>query len=120
MPFSTTNKAAYQQLTTSTWPEQINDEVTRITIDCDECSTYWQNKKQSKNTATIICDILNHSEENFVIEIKPISWSCPVPIFFQKWISKSNPDPKKSQVSCKMSNPDPVHAHLCCLGLPGL
>jgi len=24
------------------------------------------------------------------------------------------PDPKKSQVSCRISNPDPVHAHLCC------
>jgi len=27
------------QLATSTWPEKINDKVTRITIDCDECST---------------------------------------------------------------------------------
>ena len=36
-----------------------------------------------KNTATIICDILNHSEENFVIEIKQISWYCPDPIFFK-------------------------------------
>jgi len=71
-----------------------------------ECSTYWQYKNHSKeNTDTIICDILNHSQENFVIEIKPITWSN----FFQKWISKSNPDPKKSQVSCMISNP--VHAH---------
>jgi len=38
-----------------------------------------------------------------------LSWSN----FFQKWISKSNPDPKKSQVSCRISNPDPGHAHLC-------
>jgi len=34
-----------------------------------------------------------------------LSWSN----LFQKWIS--NPDPKKSQVSCRISNPDPVHAH---------
>jgi len=31
----------------------------------------------------IICDILNHSQRNFVIEIKQISWSCPDPIFFK-------------------------------------
>jgi len=30
-------------LTTSTSPENIYDEVTWIIIDCDECSTYWQN-----------------------------------------------------------------------------
>ena len=34
-------------------------------------------------SATIICDILNHSQKNFVIEIKPISWFCPDPIFFK-------------------------------------
>jgi len=27
---------------------------------------------------------LNHSQGNFVIAIKRISWSCPDPIFFQK------------------------------------
>jgi len=49
-----------------------------------ECRTYWQYKKHSKeNSAAIICDILNHSQENFVIEIKPISWFCPDPIFFK-------------------------------------
>ena len=64
--------------------------VTRITIDCDECSTYWQYKNHRKeNTATIICDILKHCQENFVIEIKPISWSCPDPIFFKN--EYSNP-----------------------------
>jgi len=31
----------------------------------------------------MICDILNHSQKNFVIEIKPISWSCPDRIFFK-------------------------------------
>jgi len=42
------------------------------------------------NNYTIVCDILNHSQENFIIEIKQISWSnC-----FQQLISKSNPDPK--------------------------
>ena len=30
-------------------------------------------KNNKENTATIICDILNHSQENFIIEIKPIS-----------------------------------------------
>ena len=63
-----------------------------------------------ENTATIICDILNHPKENFIIEIKPISWSCPDLIFFKN--EYPNPDPKKSQVSCSISNPDPVHAHL--------
>jgi len=51
----------------------------------------------------------NHSQVNFVIEIKQIFWSWSN--FFQKSISKSNPDPKISQVSCRISNP--VHAHLC-------
>jgi len=58
-------------------------------------------------TATIICGILNHSvcekfryrnQTNILIQ------------FFSKIIS--NPDPKKSQVSCRITNPDPVHAHL--------
>jgi len=40
---------------------------------------------------TIICDILNYSQ-NFVIEIKEISWSSPDPIFFK--IKYSNPYPK--------------------------
>ena len=53
-----------------------------ITIDCDECNTYWQYKNHSKeNTATIISDILNHSQENSVIDIKQIS--CPDPNFFK-------------------------------------
>jgi len=39
-------------------------------------------KSHSKeNSSTIICDILNQSQENFVTEIKQISWSCPDPIF---------------------------------------
>jgi len=39
-------------------------------------------KNHSKeNTTTIICDILNNSPGNFVIEIKQISWSCPDPFF---------------------------------------
>ena len=28
-------------------------------------------------------------------------------------MSKSNPEQKKSHVSCRICNPDPVHAHLC-------
>ena len=54
----------------------------------------YKNHNSKENNSTIICNILNHSQENFVIEIKQISWSCPDPIFFQKQISKSNPDPK--------------------------
>ena len=42
--------ALKDQLTTSTWPEKINNEVTRITIDCDECSTYWQYENTAKKT----------------------------------------------------------------------
>ena len=37
-----------------------------------------------ENTTTIIDDILNHSQGNFVIEIKQISWSCSDPIFLKK------------------------------------
>ena len=39
-----------------------------------------------KNTVTdaVIYDILNHSQENFIIEMKPMSWSSPDPIFFSK------------------------------------
>ena len=49
---------------------KIYDKVARIIIDCDECSTYWQNnfdflceyKNYSKeSTTTIICDIVGHS-----------------------------------------------------------
>jgi len=47
MPLSTTKQscipAIYEQLTTSTSPENVYDEVTRIIINCDECSTYLQN-----------------------------------------------------------------------------
>jgi len=45
---------------------------------------FYEYKNHSKeNNTNIICDILNHSQENFVIEIKHISWSCPDPIFFK-------------------------------------
>jgi len=40
----------------------MNYKATRIITGCDECSTNWQYKNHSKeNTATIICDIMNHS-----------------------------------------------------------
>jgi len=38
-----------------------------------------------------------------------------IQFYSKKEIYKSDPDPKKSQVSCRISNPDPVHAHLCYL-----
>ena len=76
----------------------------------------------------IFCEYKNHSKENnstillWHLEslsgkfryrnqtnVLILSWSD----FFQKWISKSNPDPKKLQASCRISNLDPVHAHLC-------
>ena len=72
-----------EQHTPSTWSEKINDEVTRITIDVMSAAHTDKIKNIAKNTATIICGILNHSEESFVMEIKPISWSCPDPIFFK-------------------------------------
>ena len=34
-----------------------------------------------ENATTIICDVLNHSQGNLVIEIKQISCSRPDPIF---------------------------------------
>jgi len=82
----------------------------RITIDCDECSTYWQYKAIAKKT-------LPPSFVTSWITLRKISlWKSnqyPDPIFFKNWIFKSNPDPKKSQVSDRISNLDPVHAHLC-------
>jgi len=46
MPLRTTKQssipAIQEQLTISTSAENICDEVTRIIIDCDECSTHWQ------------------------------------------------------------------------------
>jgi len=42
-----------------------------------------KNHNCKENNSTIICDILNHSQENFVIETKQISRSCPDPIFFK-------------------------------------
>jgi len=42
-----------------------------------------------ENNSTIICHILKHSQESFVIEIKQISSSCPDPIFFKN----KYPDP---------------------------
>jgi len=71
--------------------------------------SFCEYKNHSKeNTATIICEILNHSLGNFVIEIKKIS-SCfsKISIQIQSWS-------EKSQVSCRTSNPDPVHARLWC------
>jgi len=72
------------------------NKITRIIVDCDECSTNWQkdfdivvNITHSKeNTTTIICDILNHSQGNVVVESQHrnptsylfLSWSN----FFQK------------------------------------
>jgi len=41
----------------------------------------YKNHNSKENNSTIICDILNHSQENFVIEIKQIS--CPDSIFFK-------------------------------------
>jgi len=32
----------------------------------------YKNHNSKENNSTIICDILNHSQENFVIEIKQI------------------------------------------------
>ena len=47
-------------------------------------SEYKNHNKE--NNSTIICDILNHSQENFVTEIKQISWSCPDTTFFKNHI----------------------------------
>jgi len=45
---------------------------------------FCEYKNHSKeDSSTTICDILKHSQENFVIEIKQISWSCPDPIVFK-------------------------------------
>jgi len=57
--------------------------VNIITIKIIRKQHFFKYKKSSENHSTIICDILNHSQENFVVEIKQISLSCPDPIFFK-------------------------------------
>jgi len=49
-----------------------------------------------ENTSTLICDILNHSQGNFVVESN--KYPDPVLIeFFSKISTKSNPDPVHAQ-----------------------
>jgi len=95
------HKAAYQQYKSSllfpVHQKNIYDKVTRIIIDCDVCSTFWQSfsffvtiRKHYQH----LCNILNHSPGNFIIEIKQISWSCPDAFFpkiniqIQSWSEK--------------------------------
>jgi len=69
-------------------------------------------KNHSKeNTATTICDILNHSQENFVIEIKSRSGSN----FFRKSISKSSLIRRnhKYPAGYPIMNLSMLAAHLC-------
>ena len=62
---------------------------------------FCEYKNHSKeNNSTSVSDILNHSQENFFIEIKRISWSGPDPIFFKNKYPKPILIQKKSQVSC--------------------
>jgi len=95
MPLSTTNKAAYQHYKSSLQQYfhvagKNYDKETWITTDCDECSTCWQNnidffvnmKTIAKKTLSLSF-VTHHSQGNFVIEIRQISWSCPDPIFFK-------------------------------------
>ena len=65
-----------------------------------------------QNNSTIICDILNQPQENFVIEIKQIS-SHPVLIqFFSKINIRIKSWSKKIAIILQESNPDPAHAYL--------
>jgi len=52
------------------------DKIILIVCEC-------KNHNSEENNSTIICDIMNHSQENCVIETKQISRSCPDPIFFK-------------------------------------
>jgi len=89
MPFSTTNKAVYQQFKSSLLLLPGRKKLTINNTNYHwlwwvQHILYWQYKNHTKeNTAIIICDSLNHSQENFVIEIKQISSSCPDPVFFK-------------------------------------
>ena len=66
---------------------------------------FCEYKNHSKeNNSTIICDILHHCQENFVIEIKQISWSCPDPIFFKNIY----PNPNLIQKNCKYPSGYPI------------
>ena len=68
---------------------------------------------QHCNTHLCICDILNHSQENFVIEIEKISWSRPNPFFSKMYIQIQSWSEKIASI---LSSRDPVHAHLCNTG----
>ena len=99
MPLSTTNKAAYQQYKSSLLlplrRKKNYDKATRIISLIVMCAphtdkiilSFCEYKNHSKeNTSTIMSMwhlILNHSQGNFVMEIKQISWSCPDSIFFK-------------------------------------
>jgi len=113
MPLSTTYKAAYQQYKSSLLlplrRKKHYDKGTQI-ISLIVMSAprtdkiiliFCEYKNHSKeNTSTIMSMwhlILNHSQENFVMEIKHISWSCPDPIFFKN----KYPNPILIQKNCK-------------------
>ena len=113
MPLSTTKQSSIpiiqEQLATSTSPENIYDEVAYHELSSIVMSAahtdkiiliFCECKNNSKeNNSTIICDILNHFQENLVIEIKQITrrddrivdFYYPILSCFWKMISDQNP-----------------------------
>ena len=78
------------------------DKIILIVCEC-------KNHNSEENNSTIICDILNHSQENFVIETKQISRSCPDPIFFKN----KKPNPVAILRGARMGRGPPVFAWPC-------
>ena len=108
VPLSTTDNTACQHCKSS-WLWWVQHILTKY------CWFFYCSKE---NTTTIIFDVLNHSQGNFVSEIKRISWSCPDPIFFKN----KYPNPiliQKVAIIRRISNPDPVHDHICRRGGTG-
>jgi len=95
MPLNTTNKAAYQQYKSSLLLPLCRKKCTTSSRNYHwlwwvlhiVTKSFWffDTNHSKENTTTIICDILNHSQGKFVIDIKKISWSCP-----DKFFSKIN------------------------------
>ena len=80
MTFSTTNKAAYQQYKSSSLlplgrkkSTMKQHESPLVVMSAAHTDNIKNTAKKTLPPSFVSCDILNHSQGNFVIEIKPIS-----------------------------------------------
>jgi len=66
------------------WSSNLGKDGDYDVIDVNSAPDASAKVNHSKeNTTTKICEILSHSQGNFVLEIKQISWSCRHPTFFK-------------------------------------